>query len=257
MANLTQPEQNLPDLTLKDLNDPTLHRLNTVLKFLASQIALTQGITGSFTFEKAFLRTTDVPTADTALLSLGAAKKLFGGSITVNGLPVPDTTDIVRGSADPTKLMRFDVSGFTSGSEWIITPPDEDIDLAANEDLEDHSGGLTCTTSYQDVGLQVTLDKDGTWLIGATIHGQVNSAGVLLSTKLVVNSVDQSGIIVLSISTGTGTDSIVASASRCWTYVNVGSNVAKLQAKVNSTAGSGGGSVTTVDSNIFAVYLHP
>lgn len=50
-----------------------------------------------------------------------------GGGTT---LPVADTQTIVKGSVDPSKLMRFEVDGFTSGTTRVLTPPNQDITLA-------------------------------------------------------------------------------------------------------------------------------
>ena len=49
-------------------------------------------------------------------------------------LPVPDTTAIVEGSADATKLLRFEVDGFTTATTRVITPPDADITLVNTSD---------------------------------------------------------------------------------------------------------------------------
>ena len=38
------------------------------------------------------------------------------------GLPVVDTDTIVKGSADATKLMRFEIDGFTTGNTRVLTP---------------------------------------------------------------------------------------------------------------------------------------
>jgi hypothetical protein len=49
-----------------------------------------------------------------------------GGS----SLPVADTTAVVMGSADNTKLLRFEVDGFTTGTTRVATPPNEDFTIA-------------------------------------------------------------------------------------------------------------------------------
>ena len=43
--------------------------------------------------------------------------------------PFDDNTAIVKGSADPTKLLRFELDGFTTATTRVITPPDTDITL--------------------------------------------------------------------------------------------------------------------------------
>lgn len=52
------------------------------------------------------------------------------GSIGGSSLPVVDTTSIVMGSADNTKLLRFEVDGFSAGATRVMTPPNQDTLLA-------------------------------------------------------------------------------------------------------------------------------
>lgn len=49
-----------------------------------------------------------------------------GGS----SLPVADTQTLVMGSADNTKLLRFEVDGFTAGATRVMTPPNADATIA-------------------------------------------------------------------------------------------------------------------------------
>ena len=50
-----------------------------------------------------------------------------GGSGTT--LPVADSTAIVKGASDATKLLRFEVDGLSNGVTRVITMPDRDVDL--------------------------------------------------------------------------------------------------------------------------------
>lgn len=55
----------------------------------------------------------------------------FGGSASSGtSLPVADTQTIVSGSADATKLLRFEVDGFTTGTTRVATVPNADVTLA-------------------------------------------------------------------------------------------------------------------------------
>lgn len=47
-----------------------------------------------------------------------------------DALPVSDATAIVKGSVTASKLLRFEVDGFTAATTRVITPPDADITLA-------------------------------------------------------------------------------------------------------------------------------
>ncbi len=71
----------------EDLKDPTLFRLNTLLAHILEEIASIQGATGRSSFNSeihakaAYLSSTDVPTEENAVLTLGAAEKLFGADV--------------------------------------------------------------------------------------------------------------------------------------------------------------------------------
>lgn len=67
--------------------------------------------------------TTDPHSVADALDEAGAGG---GGGST---LPVADTTAIVKGSADTTKQVRFEVDGLTSGATRVLTVPDADMTL--------------------------------------------------------------------------------------------------------------------------------
>lgn len=47
--------------------------------------------------------------------------------------PFTDTNSLVKGSADPTKLLRFEVDGFTAGATRVMTPPNQDTTLAGQD----------------------------------------------------------------------------------------------------------------------------
>lgn len=53
----------------------------------------------------------------------------LAAAVTGGALPVPDTTALVKGSADATKEMRFEVDGVTTGTVRVITVADQDIDM--------------------------------------------------------------------------------------------------------------------------------
>lgn len=55
-----------------------------------------------------------------SLITATGATLMGGGA----GAPFPDTTAIVEGSAAATKLLRFEIDGFTTGTERVLTPPD-------------------------------------------------------------------------------------------------------------------------------------
>ena len=54
-----------------------------------------------------------------------------GGS----SLPIADTTGVVKGSADASKIIRMEADGLTTATTRVITMPDADVDLADVNDL--------------------------------------------------------------------------------------------------------------------------
>lgn len=78
--------------------------------------------------------------------------------------PFTDTTAIVKGSADPTKLLRFEVDGFTTNVTRVATPPNEDFTMVGVDSLQTltnktiSSSNNTITLPLSDVASQ-TADK--------------------------------------------------------------------------------------------------
>lgn len=59
-----------------------------------------------------------------------ATKSYVDGLIAAGAPPFTDSTALVKGSGDPTKLLRFEVDGFTAATTRVLTPPNADITLA-------------------------------------------------------------------------------------------------------------------------------
>lgn len=57
----------------------------------------------------------------------------FGAGCGSGGLPVVDTTAVVEGSSDATKLLRFEVDGFTTATTRVLTPQDANYIIAAQD----------------------------------------------------------------------------------------------------------------------------
>lgn len=59
-----------------------------------------------------------------------ATKSYVDGLIAAGAPPFTDSTALVKGSGDPTKLLRFEVDGLTAATTRVLTPPNADITLA-------------------------------------------------------------------------------------------------------------------------------
>ena len=75
-------------------------------------------------------------------------------------LPVVDTTSIVKGSGDATKLLRFEVDGFTTATTRVLTPQDADYTLAGINIAQTFS-------ATQTFGANILFGSDNTYDVGA------------------------------------------------------------------------------------------
>lgn len=108
------------------------------LAVLSSPLPIANGGSGQVTQQAAIDALTAVSgatdehvlTKDTA--SGNAIFKVSGSGTT---LPVADTQAIVKGSADATKLLRFEIDGFNGGATRVMTPPNQDTLLAGQNFL--------------------------------------------------------------------------------------------------------------------------
>jgi hypothetical protein len=86
--------------------------------------------------------------------------------------PFSDATAIIKGSGDPTKLLRFEVDGFTAGNTRVITPPNYDgtmATLAGTETLTNK------TLTDPDVSTQAVDNNTTKAASTAYVLGQVAS----------------------------------------------------------------------------------
>lgn len=97
-------------------------------------------------------------------VSTGAA--VWKSLTAATGLPVPDTTSIVEGSADATKEMRIEVDGLTAATVRVLTMPDGDITPV------NFAGQLGGTALIPDVrGVRETVGPT-LLTMGAVLDGQ-------------------------------------------------------------------------------------
>lgn len=115
-----------------------------------------------------------------------------------SGLPVVDTTTVIKGSADATKLVRFEVDGLTTGTTRVLTVPDTNMTLAGRDVANTWTAAQTynSTVSYASTissGLSPTTtlayDMGSGALQWATIYtGNITASLTGTFGTLVVNS---------------------------------------------------------------------
>jgi hypothetical protein len=110
-----------------------------------------------------------------------------GGS----SLPATDTTAVVKGSSDNTKLLRFEVDGFTTGTTRVVTFPDANITVARTDAANVYAGaqviGNPASAAFAvgpNGGTNPVLQVDASvasQAAGLKVTGNASGAGVTLS----------------------------------------------------------------------------
>lgn len=150
-------------------------------------------------------------------VSLGAA----GGS----SPPFADTTAIVAGSATPTKLLRFEVDGFTAATTRVLTPQDANyiiagtniqnnftvgqninggtIQLNADGSAVFASGTVNIATNGAiDINSALVLSPDGSAFFSGGL-ATISDLGSISATALIVGPITQQLGAALNIQSGT------------------------------------------------------
>ncbi len=102
--------------------------------------------------DSARLPTVPTTKGGTGLTAIGTALQVLRTNAGATGLefadasggaPFDDATAIVKGSADATKLLRFEVDGFTTATTRVATFPDADITVARIDAAQPFTGNQT------------------------------------------------------------------------------------------------------------------
>lgn len=109
--------------------------------------------------------------------------------------PVVDSTAVVKGSADATKLLRIEVDGFTTATTRVMTPPNQDFTAAGINVKETFTAQQT--------------PMNGALTDGATINWNADSDGQIVSvttaaarTFAAPTNIVQNALYILVITTG-------------------------------------------------------
>lgn len=92
-------------------------------------------------------------------------------------LPVADTQTIIKGSADATKLLRFEVDGFTAGATRVLTPPNADATIAGLE----VANIFTAAQTVQVSSASALLVQDGATNVSVLLVNTATDRGSVFS----------------------------------------------------------------------------
>jgi hypothetical protein len=105
---------------------------------------------------------------------------IFNGTAwaSLAGSPFTDADPLIKNAADATKLIGFDASGITTGTERTITMPDADVDLA---DIATNNAKVTNATHTGDATGATALTLESVAITGKTLVTVDDADHVLIS----------------------------------------------------------------------------
>jgi hypothetical protein len=135
-----------------------------------------------------------MPTTALAQLIPGSPFGAGGGGGAGSSPPFLDTDALVKGSADPTKLLRFEVDGFTGGATRVMTPPNSNGTLAVLGLAQTWSATQTVSSGG------ISLDDNVPLLIGSAPDASIRY-GVTQAPDAVYFGLgaDSNGLIVAEV----------------------------------------------------------
>lgn len=146
-----------------------------------AQVNLANGVTGDLLYANLtpasaasllFGRGSAAGAGDWQEITLGAGLTMTGTVLSSSGggasPPFDDqATALVKGSADATKLLRFEVDGFTTATTRVLTPQDADYIIAG-------------TNIFNSFSVQQTFNEDAGILIGSMALTDPGALGTLV-----------------------------------------------------------------------------
>lgn len=181
--------------------------------------------------------------------------------------PFVDSTAIIKGSADATKLLRIEVDGFTTGTTRVMTPPNEDftvvgvatVQTLTNKTLTNaivgtQSAGDNSTkaasTAYADAAVAAAAIKVAkyTYDVASGTNGGTPTAGAWTTRPVNTELYDDIGLTLTSnaISLPAGTYNISANM----VFGSTDANFTSVKGRLRNTTDSS-------DAGLFMTGLQP
>ena len=113
------------DATLIDTGDSRLSDARTPTSHATSHTDASDDIQSATSEQKGLMTSTQASKLD----GIEASADVTDEANVTAAFPISDATSIIKGSADATKLVRFEVDGLTTDTTRVITVPDQDLTL--------------------------------------------------------------------------------------------------------------------------------
>jgi hypothetical protein len=179
---------------------------------------------------------------DATLSNTGVLTVTSGGG----SAPFIDSTAIIKGSADATKLLKIEVDGFTTGTTRVLTAPNFDGTIATLAGTESFTNktltnplinDIFATASAREVKISTgqlftsgaaesldweNLELTGAWTMNAGAIFYVGASGILTSAQLATAITNEtgSGLAVFATSPTLTTPALGAATATSLTYTD-------------------------------------
>jgi len=134
------------------------------------------------------------------VLARHAATKQYADSLFASaaGAPFIDSAPLVKGSSDATKMLRFEIDGFTTGNTRVLTPLDANMTLVGVSNQQTLSN-----KKMEDSSFQIVDNADNTKQV------EFQCSGITTATLRTITIPDKNGIMAM-------TSDIVANSLKGW-----------------------------------------
>jgi len=131
--------------------------------------------------------------------------------------PFIDSDPLVKGSADPTKLMRFEIDGFTTSTTRVMTLPNASVTLAGLGVVSQTWSGInifTSDVSVRTAGFFIQNSADITKQLNFALAGATTGQVVTIASNHTANR-------TITLPNGTTTLGGLGITSQTWTGENI------------------------------------